>query len=483
MLPLYLFISLSLLTAGTGAEPVHIPLRVRNTHLEGRDANLEYWSHVADGLRAKYGFTSGNTSDSTNTKRMNRRATAGIPMVNQQTDASYFGTINIGTPPSPFNVILDTGSSDLWVATTSCSSCTSDTPLFNPSDSSSLQTSSRTTRITYGSGAVGGQIVSDDVEMGGFSIPQQTFLAVTSLTDGLLDGSVSGILGLAFDTISSTRSTPFWQALANNGQLTEPDLSFWMTRFRGSNTRVSEEEFGGYFTLGGTNSSLFTGDIEFLNTVGTPSFWLLSLRSLTLNNRSIAIQSGNAALSAIDTGTTLIGGPTQDVEAFWNAVDGSQQVLGMEGFWSFPCTSTLNVGMSYGGKTWPIDPRDMNLGRISAGSRQCLGGIFDLSRGSNIVSGGGNPNWVVGATFLKNVYSVFRASSTPQIGFAQLSDAAGGSGTPSTSSGPTTTSGLTNAPSSSNAGTPGAAPQNGSSKVVGSLPLAMLGLLLSLFLL
>jgi len=64
------------------------------------------------------------------------------------------------------------------------------------------------------------------------------------------------------------------------------------------------------------------------------------------------------------------------------------------------CTTDVTVSMSFGGKTWPINTADMNLGRVSQGSSQCVGGIFDLSLGSNIVSGNGNPNWVVGATFL-----------------------------------------------------------------------------------
>jgi len=73
----------------------------------------------------------------------------------------------------------------------------------------------------------------------------------------------------------------------------------------------------------------------------------------------------------------------------------------------------------------------MNLGRVSTGSNICAGGIFDLTAGSSIGAGGANPSWVVGATFLKNVYSVFR-SQPAAIGFAELSNAAGGSsGTPS----------------------------------------------------
>lgn len=40
----------------------------------------------------------------------------------------------------------------------------------------------------------------------------------------------------------------------------------------------------------------------------------------------------------------------------------------------------------------------MNLGTV--GDNLCLGGIFDLGLGSDISSGGGNPSWVVGDTFL-----------------------------------------------------------------------------------
>lgn len=135
--------------------------------------------------------------------------------------------------------------------------------------------------------------------------------------------------------------------------------------------------------------------------------------------------------------------------------------------------------MSFGGLQWPINPRDMNLGRLSTTSSRCLGGIFDLSAGSNIVPGPGTPAWVVGDVFLvslkflviecllctdtlcldaqKNVYSVYRAEP-PSVGFAELSSAAGGSSgapSPGDSTPPTGGSAPTLSPTSTGAPTTG----------------------------
>jgi len=142
------------------------------------------------------------------------------------------------------------------------------------------------------------------------------------------------------------------------------------------------------------------------------------------------LSSDNTAV--IDTGSALVGGPSSAVVALYSQIPGSQQLPGdLAGYYGFPCNCTSSVTMGFGGKSWPIDARDMNLGPISPASDTCVGGIVDLTAGSSYMAGGGgSPGWVVGATFLKNVYSVFR-SEPAAIGFAELSEAAGGSsGTP-----------------------------------------------------
>ena len=156
-------------------------------------------------------------------------------------------------------------------------------------------------------------------------------------------------MGLAFAPNAATNSTPFWQTLVANGQLSSSEMSFWLTRSTSSSSDVP----GGVFTLGGTNSSLYTGDIEFTNLAVTPPFyWLLSLTGefpfflmmvfinegwigVTVQGNNVPVTTGSSAFSAIDTGTTLIGGPSADVKAIYTAIPGSQPIQGAAGYYSF----------------------------------------------------------------------------------------------------------------------------------------------------
>ncbi|KAH9032625.1 aspartic peptidase domain-containing protein [Lactarius hengduanensis] len=380
------------------------------------------------GLRHKYNYDSPGAS--------RRAQTTDIGITNQGADVSYFAQVN------SFNLVLDTGSSDLWFATNVCASCPSGTPEFDPSKS------------TYGSGSAAGIISRDTITMGPFAVDQQIFVAVTDITSGLIQGALAGIMGLAFQGIASSNALPFWQALVNNNLFTSPEFSFFITRFV-DDASAQDEEPGGVLTLGGTNTTLYQGDIDFrsfTSPIKGGSFWLQTVTGITVNGKSVSLPSGDLAVAAIDTGTTLIGGPTAAVNAVWAAVPGSEALNGnLAGFFAFPCNTNLAISMSFGGPSWPISLADMNLGTV--GNGRCLGAIFDITQGTNVTPGEGNPAWIIGDTFLKNVYSVFRASP-PAVGFAQLSNAAGGSsGNPLPASGTATiTGGTLPTPSSGGSG-------------------------------
>ncbi|KAG2110606.1 aspartic peptidase domain-containing protein [Suillus discolor] len=380
-----------------------IPL-VRRAQPERTVAEWETWAkNEREVLTAKYG---GN---------MEKRSTGTNLLTNQNADSSYFGTVAIGTPPVSFNVILDTGSSDLWVADQACTTGCSKIQLYDDLSSSTFHNLSEPFNIQYGSGAAEGTLGQDIVQMAGFSVPNQVFAAVTQVTSGLLEPPVSGLLGLGWQSIASSKATPFWQTLASSGAWSDPVMAFQLTRFmNGSN--VNTEEPGGSFTMGFVNSSLYTGSIDYQAIPTVPSYWILPMASLTVQGSSISIPSGSSSYSAIDTGTTLIGGPSSVIQSIFAQIPGSQPGTGnWQGYYTYPCTTAVNVAISFGGPSWPISPADFQLTKIS--SSQCVGAFFELN------TGGTAPNWIVGDTFLKNVYSVFRYNPAA-VGFAALSNTA-----------------------------------------------------------
>lgn len=127
-----------------------------------------------------------------------------------------------------------------------------------------------------------------------------------------------GIMGMGFTSLASTGAAPFWQS-ANI-----PSFAFGITRF--VNISTSDDiEPGGIMTLGGANSSLYSGNINYVP-LKAQTYWLVALDSVSVNGVTVASSQSNAA--AIDTGTSLIGAPTAVVQAIYSNITGSEPATG-----------------------------------------------------------------------------------------------------------------------------------------------------------
>jgi hypothetical protein len=90
----------------------------------------------------------------------------------------------MGTPGKNFTLVMDSGSSDLWVPSPNCQSpaCQVHQSL-GSQDSSTLQSTTTQWSIEYGSGAANGVLVADSVAIGGLKIDRLPFGVVTTLSD------------------------------------------------------------------------------------------------------------------------------------------------------------------------------------------------------------------------------------------------------------------------------------------------------------
>lgn len=114
-------------------------------------------------------------------------------------------------------------------------------------------------------------------------------------------------------------------------------------------------------------------------------YWKLPLLSISINSISIPvalspskIPGSPSPIAVLDTGTSLILGPTHDVDNFWTAAGGAQR--GPDGTWLVRCNHLLNVSFLLGNDSLRqgliMDPSDVNWMPESAPpDGWCLGGI------------------------------------------------------------------------------------------------------------
>ncbi|KAJ7482701.1 aspartyl protease [Mycena latifolia] len=358
-----------------------------------------------------------------------RRYGPNLPIQRRATSNDYYYlTLPIGTPAQQIRFEFDLESPYSWVADVSCTSgCATAMYLYDPSLSSTVKQISTGNIIHYGSANVSGNFVKDIVRLGPYTAPSQSFLTADKLSANIVEWGNSGILGLAYQQTTQGPSLPMSLFLDAQGEVATAEMSFWLNRLH--TAQWEENPVGGAFTYGGTNTSLYQGEIEFLPTTGpsNASSWNLDVTGIIIQGTSVQITPGASALSAFSLRSSNISGPASDVAAIWAAVPGAVSSTTQPGYYEFlnnepkACSTSVSVSISFGGRLWPIDPADMNLGPVEPFGSQCLGAIYTLNPGSKTIKTNGTANWIFGTVFMRNVYSVFQPTPKPfMIGFAEL---------------------------------------------------------------
>merc|ERR550532_1932573 len=104
------------------------------------------------------------TSHVTQKYNANFGGSADVPLQDYQ-DAQYWGSVQIGTPAKTFQVLFDTGSSNLWVPASNCTNCKSSAAKYDPSASSTYHANGTAFKIQYGTGAMNGFVVNDVLQV------------------------------------------------------------------------------------------------------------------------------------------------------------------------------------------------------------------------------------------------------------------------------------------------------------------------------
>lgn len=116
-----------------------------------------------------------------------------------------------------------------------------------------------------------------------------------------------------------------------------------------------------------------------LPNVSPVGFWEAAVDAFTVNGTDLGLTGRTAIL---DTGTTLIIAPQPDADAVHQAIPGAKSD-GQGGF-TVPCGTTASLAVTFGGKSFAIDTRDLAVQPVDPNNPtgDCVSGIAAGNIGS-----------------------------------------------------------------------------------------------------
>ncbi|PIO40479.1 hypothetical protein AB205_0103710, partial [Aquarana catesbeiana] len=304
-------------------------------------------------------------------------------------DACYYGQISVGTPPQNFMVLFDTGSSNLWVASTYCQSQACRSGFF-------LQ------------GILGwqGHFNSENIKVSAqlCALIQVQSLTITNQELGLsvnepgtnfVYAAFEGIFGMAYPALSAGGATTAMQGMLQQNLLTNPIFSVYM------------DSQSGAVIFGGVDNQLYSGQIYWAP-VTQELYWQIAIDAFSINGQATGWCS-QGCQAMVDTGTSLLTIPQQFLGTFLQYV-GAQE--SQNGEYIVSCNSVQSlptISFTINGVQFPLPPSAY----ILQNNGYCTVGV----EVTYLPSQNGQPFWILGDVFLRQYYSVYDMGNN-RMGFA-----------------------------------------------------------------
>ncbi|KAK6913599.1 Peptidase family A1 domain [Dillenia turbinata] len=282
---------------------------------------------------------------------------ADIVYLKNYLNTQYYGEIGIGSPSQSFNVVFDTGSSNLWVPSSKCYfsiSCYLHSR-YSSRLSSTYTKIGKSCKIRYGTGSISGFFSQDNLQVGDFMVKDQVFIEVTreGFLTSLLVAKFDGVLGLGFPDISVGQAMPIWYNMEQQGLLNQQIFSFWLNR-------NPESKEGGEIVFGGVDWRHFKGDHTYVPVIQT-GYWEIEVGDFLIADSSTGFCRGGCA-AVLSSGTSLLAGPTAIVTQINHAI-------GAEGILSVECKDVVT---RYGDTLWASMIAGLNPEKVCADIGLCV---------------------------------------------------------------------------------------------------------------
>merc|ERR1719159_278001 len=319
--------------------------------------------------------------------------------------SEYYGKISIGSPPQEFLVVFDTGSGNLLIPSKQCTdeACTSH-KRFDPSlSASALEIAFAdepdkavdkggdrdVVTITFGTGEMSGVFIKDNVCVGNICTHAH-FVAATEESDEPFSlVPFDGIFGLSLPQMSEGPHFNVLDCMIRDKVLKSNMFSVF---FGATDSEESEITFG-EFKNERMASELFWAPVS------NPGYWQVEMDDIAIKNKRQNLCKGNCQV-AVDTGTSLMAGPTEIINALIDKLNVANDCSNYKGL--------PDLGFILGDHILNLKPEDY----IDKSEDGCSVALMTLD-----IPPPKGPLFIFGDPFLRKFYTVYDRENM-RVGFA-----------------------------------------------------------------
>jgi len=238
--------------------------------------------------------------------------------------------------------------------------------------------------IQYGSGAVSGTFQQETVTLAdGIHVENQKFASIHDaggMGIAYAFGMFDGILGLGFDSISVGGVETVFHNAMEQGLVDESMFAFYL-----GDNRDGELTWGGY------DEDHFKGEIKWVD-LSEQSYWRVAIDGISMG----AYQSGPTD-AIIDSGTSLITGPSKDITAIAHHIGAKKTITGQFTVDCDTLDDIPDIEWTLGGTPYVVPGKNLVL--------QSAGLCIFAMMGIDFPSPG--PKWILGDVFMRTYYTIF----------------------------------------------------------------------------
>jgi len=316
---------------------------------------------------------------------------------------AYYGNVSVGNPAQNFLVVFDTGSGNLIIPGSDCTSraCTVHTR-WNYHESSSAKKvncdSSPVAEgslpdqitITFGTGEITGDCFNDKICVGSACSVGDLIVSTEESVTPFASFGFDGVLGLARTSMAQSDSFSMMERFSTSHALHQPLFSVFLSD---SDREASEVTFGAY------KDEHMASELFWVDVTKTSGYWEVQISDITFDGEPQSLCKNCKV--AVDTGTSMLAGPTDVIQKLSHKLGVSSNC---ENYAKLP-----KLGFIVGGRILDLSPKEY-VNNVNGAS--CSVTLMNLD-----VPPPKGPLFIFGIPFLQKYYTVYDHLNS-RVGFA-----------------------------------------------------------------